>query len=465
MMRNGIEAPGGCRPSRWRRGWLLALPVLAVCLLCGGTAWGGTRTDRTAAPTRPAIRMLVVETEAEAREAVAQVTAGVLFDHIVRARSVGPQRGRGGYLGKVDPASLSPAARAALAKTRRGRLSPIFMAEGGFAVIQVLTERDEQEQEARIKREPEALALLEQGTEAGKAGDLAGAAALLRQATEVNPSLADAHFNLAIALWRLGQAVEAIAAMRESTRLAPTDVDAHLRLGAWLLSRREPGEAIRHYERAATLRMDAPEIWQKLAQSYEAAGKARAAVGAYQRVLSLLETEDAATLQSLLRVATLAEDGGAAVEAARRLKQLRSGHEGFLAVGEALILNGEPAEALRELQMAVALAPALARPHIGLAAAYLKLTEPASAAEHLLTAIRLSPDDPGPYQRLSRVYAGMGRVDLAIVALRDGLGAAGSLPRAVQADLAAELASLYDMAGMPRDAERERQRAAALRRE
>jgi tetratricopeptide (TPR) repeat protein len=441
----------------------LVLLALALCLIYGHPCWAGTRSDRATPPPPPAIRMLVVETEAEAREAAAQVAAGVPLDQIVRARTIGPQRGRGGYLGRVDPASLAPAARAALAKTRRGRLSPVFVTENGFGLIQVLTERDEQEQEARIKREPEAQALLDQGTELGKAGDLEGAVALLRQAVEANPGLADAHFNLGIALWRLGRAEEAIGVMRETVRLTPTDIDAHLRLGAWLLGRGRPVEASRHYERAATLQMDAPEIWQKLGQSYEAAGNPRAAMGAYQQALRLMERENAATLESLLRVATQAEDGPSAVDAARRLKPFRPGHEGFLIVGDALLLNKEPAAAVREFQMAVALTPSSPRPHVGLAAAYLQLKESDAAAEHLLTAIRLRPEDPAPYQRLSRIYAETGRVDLAIVVLRDGLGVAGGLPRALQADLAAELASLYARAGMAREAERERQRAAALR--
>ena len=152
------------------------------------------------APKDPAIRVLVVKTETEAREAVAQFNAGMAFDRIVRERSIGPERERGGYLGRVDPATLSPAARAAVARTRSGRLTPVFPTEGGFGVIQILTDQEEQELETQLRKEPEALALLKEGTDLGKRGDLDRAVPLLQRAVELNPLLADAHFNLAVGL-------------------------------------------------------------------------------------------------------------------------------------------------------------------------------------------------------------------------------------------------------------------------
>jgi tetratricopeptide (TPR) repeat protein len=407
--------------------------------------------------------MLVVNTEAEARSAVALYAAGVPFDQVVRERSTGPERERGGYLGRVDVAALSPAAQAAILNTRPGRLSAVFQTEGGFGVIQVLTDQEAQEEETRLRREPEALQALKQGTDLGTQGDLEGAVPLLRRAVELNPTLVDGHFNLAVALARLGKIDAAIAAMEEVVRLQPKDFDAHLRLGGWLASQGRTAEALAHLERAAALDVNSQEVWLKLAQGYEAAGRARAAVGAYRRVLGLIGREDPALLEALLRMAMAAPDGPVAVDAARRLRALRPGHEGFLAVGDALMLNGEVDAAVREYGMAVALAPKSARARVGLAAAFAALGQTDSAADHLLQAIRLEPTKPDHYQTLSALYERAGRLDLAIVVLRDGATAAADAPRETRAEIAERLATLYERADMRREAAQERARATAIR--
>ena len=414
-------------------------------------------------PRDPAIRVLVVKTEVQAREAVAQFNAGIPFDRIVRERSIGPERERGGYLGRVDPATLSPAARAAVARTRNGRLTPVFPTEAGFGVIQILTDQEAQELATQLRKEPEALALLQEGTDLAKHGDLDRAVQLLQRAVELNPRLADGHFNLAVGLWKVGRWEGAIAAMREAIRLQPKDFDAYLLLGGWLSDRARSDEAVTVFERAAALDVNSLEAWKKLAQAYDAAGRARAAVGAYRRALGLLGRDDPALLEAWLAAAMRAPDGPAAVEAARKLRGIRPGHEGFVTVGDALLLNGEAEAAAQEYRKALALAPASVRAQVGLAAAMARLGQRESATQHLLLAIRLDPANPEHYHTLSRLYEELDRLDLAIVALRDGVAAASGAPRATQADMRDRLAALYERTEMRREAEQERQRAKALR--
>jgi hypothetical protein len=57
----------------------------------------------------------------------------------------------------------------------------------------------------------------------------------------------------------------------------------------------------------------------------------------------------------------------------------------------------------------------------------------------------------------------MGRLDLAIVALRDGINVASPAAPGAQADLADRLATLYERAGRSREAEAEHHRAQTLR--
>lgn len=438
-------------------GWYLCLTLLLVAALLQAARV-------TAEPSGPpGIRILVVKSEAEARDAVAAYTAGVPFDRLVRERSIGPARERGGYLGRLDAASLPPAAQTALAITSRGGVSPIFAIESGFAVIQVVTTGEEEELEARIRQEPEARALFQRGTELGKDGDLEAAESFLRQAIDLNPGLADAHFNLAIVLWKRGSLEAAIATMRSLTQLYPGDFEAQLQLGAWLFEQRLYPESCQAFERAATLQLDSREAWLGLARSYEAAGKAKAAVGAYRQLLTLVGQDDPGLYESWLRVAMQAKDGPTAVEAARKVQALRPGHQGFLALGQALLLNGEANAAVQEFQKAVALAPTSATARAGLASAYAKAGETQAAVEAYLQAIRLEPGNPSHYRTLARLYAGEGRLDLAIVALRDGVAAAAAASRELQAAMSEELAALYDQAGMSREAEQERFRARSLR--
>ena len=414
-------------------------------------------------PLTPGIRILVVKTEAEARSAVAAFNEGVSFDRLVRERSIGPSAERGGYLGRVDPASLSPEARAALATTRRGRLSAVFRTGVGFAVIQVLTELEEQEVEARARGEREGRELFKQGSDMGARGDLEGAVRLLQRATQLDPNIADAHYNLAIAYGKLKRFDAAIAAMREAVRLRPDDAEAQMHLGGWLSDRGLHAEASQAYERGATLLMDSREAWLKLAQSYDAAGKARAAVAAYQRVLALLGRDDPALVGALFRVAMKAGDGPTAVEAAQKLRAFQSGYQGFLNLGEALLLNGQAEAAVREFQKASALAPSSVKAHGGLASAYARLGQGEAAAESYQRALRLDPKNPELYGRLAHVYEEMGRLDLAIVALRDGVSAADTSPVSLQAELGEQLVALYEKAGMTREAVRERLRLQSLR--
>jgi tetratricopeptide (TPR) repeat protein len=431
--------------------------VLATLLLACGPA--GRPAE--AAEAR-GVRVLVVPSEAEARRAREAAEAGAPFPRLVRERSVGPAREAGGYLGRLDPDTVTPEARAALAATPRGSLSRIVRVDEGFAIFQVLGEDEERALEARGRHAPEAVALLEQGTKLAREGDLEGAAATLARAVELDPDLTDAHFNLGVVERRRGRPEAALAALQRVVELAPDDADAYVRLGLLYLERRTYEEAAEAYRRAATYAGDSLEAWAGLAESYEAIGRPAAAVTAYQRAIALAGKDERLLYPGLYRTAMQAGNGPVAVQAARKLQGFQSGHDAFMALGEALLLNGEPAAAIPEFQKAVALRPASARTHARLGAAYVRAGQPDAAIRQCVRAIQLSPGDPLPYRELAQVYAGHGQLDLAIVTLRDAVAAAQGTP-ALQASMAEELATLYDRVDMATEAAQERERARSLR--
>ena len=412
--------------------------------------------------TTPPVRSLVVATEADAQAALDALKAGKPFDALVREKSIGPEKERGGYLGRVEFATLSSEVAAALSKTRPGDLSAIFKTEKGYGILQVVTEKEAQELDARVKRE-DGSELLRRGVELGRAGDLEGAVALLKQAVERDPTLANAYYNLAIAYRRLNRTEEAIQSMRETTRLQPKDFDAFMRLGDWLAASSKTVDAIASYENASLIQMDSKDAWRALAQTYEKARRDKDALGAYRRLMALTGRSETSVIETCLRLAFKLQDGSAAVEAARELQSVRSTRETFLLLADAYLLNGEWQPAIREYQKGILLAPNSVEGRLGLGKAYARTGQFEPAAEQFLKVVQLQPDRVDTYQELSGVYEQMGRLDLAIVAMRDGVAAANGLAPAEQAKILERLAGLYEKAGMTRDAELQHERAKSLR--
>jgi Flp pilus assembly protein TadD len=209
--------------------------------------------------------------------------------------------------------------------------------------------------------------------------------------------------------------------------------------------------------------MDSREAWLGLARSYDLDGKARAALGAYRRAMDLGEFNDPALVGALFRVAIEAQDGPTALVAARKLQALRPGHESFIALGEAHLMNGEVEAGIQEFQKAVALSPSSAAAQAGLGVAYAKAGQVEAAVERFLRATQLEPGNPINYRNLARLYEAQTRLDLAVVALRDGVTAAAAQSRKLEAQMTDELAALYERAGMSHEAAQARLRAQSLR--
>jgi len=407
------------------------------------------------------VRVLVVSSEAEARRLLAAAQTGESFATLVRERSVGPAREAGGYLGRLDPDTVAAEVREALAGTPRGGVSRIVRVDEGFAIFQVLSREEERALEGRRRHAPEAVALLEEGTKLAREGDLEGAAAKLARAVELDPDLADAHFNLGVVERRRGRMEAALAALQRVVQLVPDDADAYVRLGLLYFERRAFDEAAEAYRKAATYAGESLEAWVGLAESYEAGGKPAAAVGAYQRAIALAGKDERLLVPGLYRTAMQAGNGPVAVQAARKLQGYQAAHDTFVALGEALLLSGEPAAAIAEFQKAVALRPTAARTVARLGAAYARAGQPDAAIQQYARAIQLAPADTLLYRELAWVYADQGQIDLAIVTLRDAVAAAQGTPP-LQAALAEELAGLYERAGMAAEAAQQRERARAL---
>ena len=71
------------------------------------------------------LRVIVVDSEEEARRIVARLNGGENFVALAQAESIDPTAGAGGLLGKVTLSTLPPVLKDALVGVAPGQLSPV----------------------------------------------------------------------------------------------------------------------------------------------------------------------------------------------------------------------------------------------------------------------------------------------------------------------------------------------------
>jgi Tfp pilus assembly protein PilF len=108
---------------------------------------------------------------------------------------------------------------------------------------------------------------------------------LYRAAIQLDPSLFEAHYNLALALEKTGRRAEAASEYRETLRLRPAYTAASLNLGAALYGEKRYQEAIEVYRDALARDPRSEAARNNLAEAYRAAGAREQARREFERVL------------------------------------------------------------------------------------------------------------------------------------------------------------------------------------
>ncbi len=185
----------------------------------------------------------------------------------------------------------------------------------------------------------------------GRGGaDSGKVAAEFREAIRLQPGFAEAHNNLGLVLIQAGDDPAGVAALREAVRIQPDYADAHANLGATLIPT-DSEEAIRELEKAVALAPTLVKARFNLASAYGASpthGRAK-------------------EIAELRQVIQLAPTFGRA----------------HLALGKALLLDGNVGEALQALQEAVRLEPERGDAHYQLGLALARAGRQAEAAPEL----------------------------------------------------------------------------------
>jgi tetratricopeptide (TPR) repeat protein len=149
---NGV-GPGNRKTIRF-------VSVLTLCgsgLFCVLLYGQSTKPDESARPKEIALQVIVVNTPEQADQVLERLKAGYDFASLAKEKSIDPTADSGGYMGRMDPTSLRPELRDALAGVRPGQISGVTRIPSGYAILKVLPESKAAEIENAPKARLQAL--------------------------------------------------------------------------------------------------------------------------------------------------------------------------------------------------------------------------------------------------------------------------------------------------------------------
>jgi tetratricopeptide (TPR) repeat protein len=179
-----------------------------------------------------------------------------------------------------------------------------------------------------------------------------------RQALQIRPDYADAHFNWGVALAQQGQPAEAIEHYQQALQIKPEYAAAHYNWGNARARQGQPAEAIEHYQQALQIKPDYADAHHNLGVALAQQGRLAEAIEHYQQAVHI--KPDYAPAHNSWGIA-LAQQGRL-TEAIEHFQQALNIWPGFADAhynwGNALALQGRLAEASEHFQQALRLGPA-----------------------------------------------------------------------------------------------------------
>ena len=118
-------------PSRSVTSKLLALTLICVSFF-DALAWQ--------TPASVGLRIIVVSSPTEAQQILDRLAKGKDFAALAKAKSTDPTADGGGFMGRLDPASLRPELRDALQGLSPGQLTGVIKIPSGYAILQIMPE-------------------------------------------------------------------------------------------------------------------------------------------------------------------------------------------------------------------------------------------------------------------------------------------------------------------------------------
>jgi tetratricopeptide (TPR) repeat protein len=275
------------------------------------------------------------------------------------------------------------------------------------------------------------------------------------EAARRDANLFQAQYNRGLALLKLNRPREARRALERAVQLLPQSAEANTSLGLACVLSGDYQAALAPLERARAAQPQDVRLAALLATAWLRSGEAKKAV-AVLRPLVDKQVHDAAPLLLLIEALNAAEDPEGALAIAKQAQQRFPGVvQAQLAVAQQLARLGRYQEARPAWEAALKLAPGLPEAELGLAEALQKAGEHQEAAEHYQTALQGAPQMLAARLGLARSLTAIGRLAEAQRVLEQGLALHGNdvplraelsrvYARLGRADLAAEQAKIIE---------------------
>src|SRR5215471_14005687 len=147
---------GGTRNRKTLR-LLTGIMLCGSGLLCAFLYGQSGKPDESARPKVVALQVIVVNTPEQANQVRERLKAGYDFATLAKEKSIDPTADSGGYMGRMDPASLRPELRDAVKGVGLGQISSVTRIPSGYAILKVLPESKAAEIENAPKARLQAL--------------------------------------------------------------------------------------------------------------------------------------------------------------------------------------------------------------------------------------------------------------------------------------------------------------------
>jgi tetratricopeptide (TPR) repeat protein len=273
------------------------------------------------------------------------------------------------------------------------------------------------QKELAQKEHAESAALASRGdphAEAGKfnaqanqflaTGDARAAAGAYRQALRADPKNPQLHYNLSLALDKLGDQSAERHELEKAIQLNPDLAVAHNQLGVLAMQRGRRAEAEAAFKKAIASDPQYADAQNNLGVLYSREGKDSDAATFYRHAIA----SDPKYTKAYVNLGLLLAEHGQVAQGEQQLRtaiQMNPGDPGaYTALGMIQGKTGRAAEAVESFRKAVSLEPNSADAHLNLGIALVDQYDRTNGFKEFSEAARLDPRSPAVHYNLGRFY-------------------------------------------------------------
>jgi tetratricopeptide (TPR) repeat protein len=264
---------------------------------------------------------------------------------------------------------------------------------------------------SNIDRENSTARLNQQANQYLAGGNAEAAAESYRKALQLNPRDAKLHYNLSLALERLGNFFSERKELGKALELDHSFALAENQLGLLALRDSRRAEAEQHFNKALAIDPKLAEAQSNLGVLYSQEGKNEEAA----RLLQKATENDPKYTKAHVNLGLLMAQGGNFSEAEQQFRTAIETDptyaDAYAALGMVESKAGHGADALKYFEKAVALAPNSAQAHLNLGIALVDQFDRDSGLREFSEAARLDPKLAAPHYNLGRFFFETGKYE------------------------------------------------------